>query len=45
MASCTLEQVCVQMSSACVHKLDHAYEDPYPKNLINSETEQKQNET
>ena len=30
--SCTLEQVCVRMSSACVHRLDHAYIDPYPEN-------------
>ena len=27
-----LEQVCVRMSSACVHRLDHAYIDPYPEN-------------
>ena len=38
---CTLEQVCVHMSSTCVCRLDHAYTDPYPKTLINTETEQK----
>ena len=32
MASCTLEQVCVRMSSAYVCRLDHVYADPYPKN-------------
>ena len=37
--SCTLEQVYVHMSSACVHRLDHAYLDPYPENLIYIETE------
>ena len=36
-ASRTLEQVCVRMSSACVHRLDHAYIDPYPETLINIE--------
>ena len=30
--SCTLKQICVRMSSACVHRLDHAYIDPYPEN-------------
>ena len=40
-ASCILEQVCVRMSSACVHRLDHAYVDPYPETLINTETEQQ----
>ena len=43
MASRTLEQVCVRMSLAYVCRLDHAYADPYPKNLINTETEQKLN--
>ena len=37
--SCMLEQVYVHMSSACVHRLDHAYPDPYPENLIYIETE------
>ena len=37
--SCTLEQVCVRMSSTYVCKLDHAYIDPYPETLINTETE------
>ena len=41
-ASRTLEQVNVRMSSACVCRLDHAYVDPYPKNLINTKIEQKQ---
>ena len=36
-----LEQVCVRMSSACVHRLDHAYADPYAETLINTEIEQK----
>ena len=40
-ASCTLEQVCVRMSSACVHKLDHAYANPYLETLINIEIKQK----
>ena len=40
-ASCILEQVCVRMSSACVHRLDLAYVDPYPETLINTETEQQ----
>ena len=40
-ASCTLEQVCVRMSSACVHRLDHAYIDLYPETLINIEIKQK----
>ena len=40
-ASCILEQVCVRMSLACVHRLDHAYVDPYPETLINIETEQQ----
>ena len=31
--SCTLEQVCIRINSACVCKLDHAYADPYPENL------------
>ena len=31
MASCMLEQVCVCISSACVHRLDHVYADPYLK--------------
>ena len=39
--SCTLEQVCVRMSFACVGKLDHAYTDPYPETLINTKTEWK----
>ena len=42
-ASCTLEQVCVRMSLACVRRLDHAYADPYPKTLINTKTKQKPN--
>ena len=41
MASCALEQLCVRMSSACVRRLDHAYTDPYPETLINTEIEQK----
>ena len=45
MTSCTLEQVCVRMSSACVHRLDHAYVDPYLENLIYTEIEQKPNKT
>ena len=40
MKSRTLEQVCARMSLACVHRLDHAYANPYPKTLINTETEQ-----
>ena len=40
-ASHTLEQVYVRMSSACVRKLDHAYTDPYPETLINTEIERK----
>ena len=36
-----LEQVCVRMSSSCIHKIDHAYADPYPETLINTEIEQK----
>ena len=43
MTSHTLEQVCVRMSLACMCKLDHAYADPYPENLINTEIEQKLN--
>ena len=38
-ASRTLEQVCIRMSLACVHKRDHANADPYPKTLINTKTE------
>ena len=41
MGSRTLEQVYERMSSACMQRLDHAYTDPYPKTLINTETEQK----
>ena len=41
MASCTLKQVCVCMSSACVHRIDHAYADPYLETLINTKTMQK----
>ena len=41
MASRTLEQVCVCMSSACVCRLDYAYTNPYPENLINTKIEQK----
>ena len=41
MASRTLEQAYIRMSLACVRKLDLAYVDPYPKTLINIETEQK----
>ena len=37
----TLKQVCICMSSACTRRLDHANADPYPKTLINIETEQK----
>ena len=40
-ASCTLEQVCVSISSACVCNLDHAYADPYLEILINIETKPK----
>ena len=40
-----LEQIYKCMSSAYIHKLDHVYADPYPKNLINTETEQKPNKT
>ena len=43
MASRTLEQVCVRMSLAYVRKLDHVYANPYPQNLIYTETEQKPN--
>ena len=32
MTSHMLEQVYVRMSSTCVHRLDHAYIDPYPEN-------------
>ena len=39
--ACTLEQVCVCMSSSCVHRLDHVYVDPYPETLINTETKQQ----
>jgi len=39
MVSHTLEQVYVHMSSACVHRLNHAYADPYLESLINTETE------
>ena len=45
MASRTHEQVCVRMSLAYVRRLDHAYADPYLKNLIYTETEQKPNKT
>jgi len=41
MASCTLEQVCVHMSSAYVRRLDHAYAYPYLETLIHTETKQK----
>ena len=41
MASRTLEQVCVCMSSACVRRLDHAYADPYLETLINTEIKKK----
>ena len=44
-ASRTLEQVCLRMSSACVRRLDHAYVDPYPENLLYTETKQKPNKT
>ena len=37
----TLKQVCICMSLACTRRLDHANADPYPKTLINRETEQK----
>ena len=40
-ASRMLEQVCVHMSLACLRMLDHAYADPYPETIINTETEQK----
>jgi len=39
MTSCTLEQVCICMSSACVRRLVHACTDPYLETLINTETE------
>ena len=42
-ASCTLEQVCVRMSLACMRRLDHVYADPYLENLINTKIEQKPN--
>ena len=45
MASHTLEQACVCMSSTYVCRLDHSYTDPYPENLIYTETEQKLNKT
>ena len=41
MVSCTLEQVYLRMSSASVCRLDHAYEDLYPKTLINVVIKQK----
>ena len=41
MASRTLEQVCVHTSLACMHRLDHAYVDPYLETLINIETKLK----
>ena len=37
----TLKQVYVLMSSAYVRRLDHAYVDPYPETLINTEIEWK----
>ena len=37
-ASRTLEQVYVRMSSTCMHKLDHAYADPYLETLISTKT-------
>ena len=37
-ASCTPEQVCVRMSSACVCRLVHAYANPYLEILINTKT-------
>ena len=40
-ASCTIEQVCVCMSLACVRRLDHDYTNPYLEILINTETEKK----
>ena len=39
MASRTLKQVCIRMSSACMRRLDHAYTDLYPETLIHTETE------
>ena len=39
MASRTLEQVCIRMSSACMRRLDHSYADLYPETLIHTETE------
>ena len=36
MTSRTLEQVFVLMSSTCVSRLDIAYANPYPENLINT---------
>ena len=45
MASRTLEQVCVRMSLAYMRKLDHAYTDPYPENLIYTKTKQRPNKT
>ena len=38
-----LEKFCVRISLVCVCKLDHAYADPYPENLINIKTVQKSN--
>ena len=43
MTSRTLEQVFVLMSSTCVSRLDLAYANPYPENLINTKTELKLN--
>ena len=37
MASHTLEQVCVHMSSTYVRKLDHVYADPYAETIFNIE--------
>ena len=39
MASRTLEQVYVCMSSAYLRRLDHAYTDPYPETLIHTKIE------
>ena len=39
MTSCTLEKVYIHMISACVHRINYTYADPYPENLINTETE------
>ena len=42
-ASHMLEQIYIRMSLACMRKLDHAYANPQPEDLIYTETEQKPN--